>query len=180
MNRLVEIVPMDIGDRELLSSLAEEIPRVFPVGCRIGHAEPLPGDTLDQARGQYHARRILEHLAASGRDVFRVLGITGVDIFTPVLRYVFGEAMFPGKAALVSTCRLGTEQPPDRPPGGRSVFVDRVCKEAIHELGHTFGLTHCRDRSCVMAASLDMKQVDAKSARLCTYCRIVLGDNLSP
>jgi len=179
MNRLVEIVPLEAADRSLLSSLAVEIPRVFPVTCRVGPAERLPDAALDGQRAQYDAGCILDRLAASGRDAFRLVGITPVDLFTPVLRYVFGEAMFPGQAAVVSTYRLGASLSGGQGPGDRSVFVARVLKEVIHEIGHTFGLTHCRDRLCVMAASLDMKQVDAKSTRLCSYCNVLLGDMLN-
>jgi archaemetzincin len=178
--RVVEIVPLEIADRELLNALASEAARVFPLQCRVGAASRLPAGALDSKRGQYHATRILEHLDASGRDSFRLLGVTSVDIFTPIMRYVFGEAMLPGRAALVSTYRLGVAPPRDTPPGDRSVFVGRVVKEGIHELGHTFGLTHCEDPACVMSASLDTKRIDAKSTQLCYYCKVMLHDWLNP
>ena len=180
MSRLVEIVPLDVAGRGFLSTLSTEIARVFPLQCRVGAAESLPAGTLDKQRGQYHATRILEHLAASGRDAFRLLGVTSVDIFTPILRYVFGEAMLPGKAALISTYRLGSAPPRGESLSDRSVFLSRVTKESIHELGHTFGLTHCRNPSCAMAASLDTAHIDAKSTRLCDYCSIMLEDALNP
>ena len=178
MSRLVEIVPLDIADQGLLSALAAEIARIFPLKCRVGAAERLPAGILDEKRGQYHSTRILEHLAGSGRDAFRLLGVTAVDIFTPILRYVFGEAMLPGRAALVSTYRLGIAPPRGKPLGDRSVILSRVLKEGIHELGHTFGLTHCKDPTCAMAASLDTTHIDKKSTRLCYYCGVVLGDML--
>ena len=167
------LVPLDVADQGLLSALAAEIARIFPFQCRVGATESLPAGTLDEQRGQYHATRILEHLAASDRDAFRLLGVAAVDIFTPILRYVFGEAMLPGRAALISTYRLGSA-----PPRDRSVFLSRVLKEGIHELGHTFGLTHCKDPTCAMAASLDTTHIDTKSTRLCYYCGVVLGDML--
>ncbi|MBE9505429.1 MAG: hypothetical protein IMY84_01320 [Chloroflexi bacterium] len=176
--RVVEIVPLEIADMELLSALASEVTRVFSLPCRVGAAERLPASALDEKRGQYHATRILEHLSASGRTSFRLLGVTVVDIFTPILRYVFGEAMLGGKVGLVSIYRLGIASLPDERPGGRSIFVSRVLKEGIHELGHTFDLTHCEDPTCVMAASLDMTHIDAKSTQLCYYCRVMLGDKL--
>jgi len=178
MSRLVEIVPLDIADQGLLSALCAEIARTFPLKCRVGASERLPAGTLDKKRGQYHATRILEHLAASDRDAFRLLGVTAVDIFTPILRYVFGEAMLPGRAALVSTYRLGIAPPRGEPLRDRSVFINRVLKEGIHELGHTFGLTHCKDPACSMAASLDTTHIDKKSTRLCYYCRVMLEDEL--
>ncbi len=175
---VIEIVPLYITDKRLMSALAAEITRIFPFPCRVGAAERLPAGVLDETRGQYHATRILEHLAASDRTSFRLLGVTNLDIFTPILRYIFGEAMLEGRAALVSTYRLSIAPPGGVPPCNRSVFVSRVLKEGIHELGHTFGLTHCDDPTCVMAASLDLTHIDAKSTQLCYYCRIMLKDEL--
>ncbi|MCD6161431.1 MAG: archaemetzincin family Zn-dependent metalloprotease [candidate division Zixibacteria bacterium] len=178
--RLIKIVPLNITDKELMSGLAAEITRIFPFRCRVGAPEKLPVELLDENRGQYHATRILKHLATSDQTSFRLLGVTTLDVFTPILRYVFGEAMLNGRAALISTYRLLS--PPPGPgddfPLNRRVFVSRVLKEGIHELGHTFGLTHCDDPTCVMAASLDTTNIDAKSAQLCYYCKIMLKDEL--
>ena len=176
--RVIEIVPLDITDERLMSALAEEITRIFSFPCKVGAAERLPAGVLDEKRGQYHASRILKHLAASDRTSFRLLGVTTRDLFTPILRYVFGEAMLEGRAALVSTYRLSIAPPGDVSSCNRSVFVSRVLKEGIHELGHTFGLTHCDDPTCVMAASLDLTHIDAKSTQLCYYCNILLKDEL--
>ncbi len=180
MKRLVEIVPLGIADPGLLSALCEGIARSLPLQCQIGDAGRLPAEALDTKRGQYHATRILAYLDASHRNAFRLLGVTNEDLFTPIMRYLFGEAMLPGKAALVSTYRLGNALPQSQHPNDYAVFVDRVVKEGIHELGHTFGLTHCQEPRCVMAASLDMTRIDAKSAQLCDYCSLMLKDGLSP
>jgi archaemetzincin len=177
--RVVEVVPLNISDKDLMSAIAAEITRIFSFQCRVGAIERLPAELLDEKREQYHATRILEYLAASDRTSFRILGVTNLDIFTPILRYVFGEAMLEGRAALVSTYRLSIAPPGDDFPSNRSVFVNRVLKECIHEIGHTFGLTHCDDPTCVMTASLDMTHIDAKSTQLCYYCRIMLKDELN-
>ncbi|MBN1423423.1 archaemetzincin family Zn-dependent metalloprotease [Candidatus Fermentibacteria bacterium] len=179
MSSVIELVALDITDQELLSSLCAEVPTTYPFQCRIGAAEKLPVSALDMHRGQYQATRILEHLASSDRDAVRLLGITTADLFTPILRYIFGEAMLPGKAAIVSTHRLGNLSRGTQPPCDRPLFISRVIKEGIHELGHTFGLTHCADPSCVMTASREMARIDAKSTQLCRYCRILLDDFLT-
>ena len=174
--RHVEIVPLDVADRALLDALAVELRRVFGLACRTTPAEPLPADAYDARRGQHHATRLLEHLLASRSPAYRRLGVVGVDLFVPILRYVFGEAMLGGRAAVVSVHRLG--DPGWEGSEGRSLFLARAVKEAIHELGHTFDLTHCDDPACVMASSLAVAHIDRKQPNLCAYCKVALADAL--
>jgi archaemetzincin len=98
----------------------------------------------------------------------RVLGVTDADLFIPILTFVFGEAQLGGRAAVVSTARLG-----DAPflPGEAGRIALRLQKEAVHELGHTFGLLHCADARCAMARSPSLRHVDAKTTALCRACR---------
>ena len=49
--------------------------------------------------------------------------------------------------------------------------MERLRKEAVHELGHTFGLRHCDDWRCVMASSHAVERLDVKSAEFCARCR---------
>jgi archaemetzincin len=177
-SRLVELVPLDVADRALLDALAGEVRRVFGLPCRVASAAPLPPDAGDTGRGQFHSTRLLEHLAAAPGPAFRRLGVTGVDLFVPILRYVFGEAMLGGRAAVISLFRLGG--PGWSHPGERERFAGRVLKEGVHELGHTFDLTHCDDPLCVMASSLDVPHIDRKQADLCPYCKVLLADGLAP
>jgi len=103
-----------------------------------------------------------------------VLSLTDGDLFIPVLTFVFGEAQVGGTAAVVSTARLEAGfygLPPD--PGR---FRARLEKECLHELGHTFGLVHCRRPGCVMTASLSVLDVDAKREALCPDCRVRLRE----
>ena len=43
-------------------------------------------------------------------------------------------------------------------------------KEAVHELGHTLGLEHCPDRSCVMYFSNSLADTDRKGEAYCSRC----------
>jgi archaemetzincin len=40
----------------------------------------------------------------------------------------------------------------------------------VHELGHTFGLIHCDQARCVMTRSVNVLDVDAKTASFCEDC----------
>jgi archaemetzincin len=99
----------------------------------------------------------------------RILAVTSLDLFVPVLTFVFGEAQLAGNCAVVSIHRLREEVyglPPN--PG---LLAERLAKEAIHELGHTFGLRHCDDWNCAMASSHSVEWLDVKGADLCPACR---------
>jgi archaemetzincin len=43
-------------------------------------------------------------------------------------------------------------------------------KEAVHELGHTLGMEHCPDRSCVMYFSNSLADTDRKGEAYCSRC----------
>ena len=56
-------------------------------------------------------------------------------------------------------------------PEDMALFCERVVKEAVHELGHTFGLGHCRDRRCVLAFPNALMDTDYKGPGFCTRCQ---------
>ena len=99
----------------------------------------------------------------------RVLGVTGCDLFVPVLTFVFGEAQLDGTCAVVSTARLTEEF--YGLPSRADLLRERLVKEAAHELGHTFGLRHCADWRCVMSSSHGVERLDVKGAQFCGSCR---------
>ncbi len=125
-------------------------------------------------RGQYHATLILAALLRHLPDErSKILGITSVDLYIPVLTFVFGQAQLDGPGAVVSTFRLRNEFYGLLPNEG--LLVERTIKEAVHELGHGFGLVHCPEPACVMHASSYVEEVDTKPAEFCSRCQGVLG-----
>jgi archaemetzincin len=92
-----------------------------------------------------------------------------------LLTFIFGEAQLDGNCAVVSTARLKEEF--YGLPRREELFLERLIKEAAHELGHTFGLRHCMDWRCVMASSHAVERLDVKGAEFCKSCRkTVLAD----
>jgi archaemetzincin len=146
-----------------------------------------PEGTYDVARRQHSSRVMLAWLATlagsaeAGRHHWhgggpaeagrhddygiKLLGVTDVDLYIPVLTFVFGEAQLGRQTAVVSIARL-------REGGIAAQVAARLVKEAVHEVGHTFGLVHCTSPSCVMARSAGLAAVDRKTDRLCADCRI--------
>ena len=170
------ISPIGGADAEALRGVGEEIRRVFgyatEVACLFDDVE----FALNPDRGQYYSTPILERLAKLAPvHAVRVVALTKVDLFIPILTHVYGEAQLGGRACIVSTCRL-TENLPLL--NRDEVFVLRVAKEAVHELGHTFDLRHCKDPSCIMHYCRSVADVDRKSRALCRYCGVLLQDRL--
>jgi len=157
-------------------SLGQEIHRTFGFKTEIKSLLQDVNFAYDLTRDQYHSTAILEKLAStSPPSATKIVAITHVDLFIPILTHVYGEAQLAGKACIVSTFRLQE---------GLSItniekeFENRVVKEVLHELGHTFNLRHCDDKSCIMHYCRSIKDVDRKTDQLCRYCKILLKNEL--
>jgi archaemetzincin len=101
-------------------------------------------------------------------DSWRILGVTAVDLYIPILTFVFGEAQMGGPCAVVSSYRLRQEF--YGLPADKDLLRDRLLKEAVHEIGHTLNLTHCDDYRCAMAPSHAVEWIDLKDSGLCSAC----------
>jgi len=154
-----------------LESLAASLKEVFSVPVVIRDPVALPASSYDPARRQHSSDQILKGLArfkASLTQVERVLGVVAVDLYAPDLNFVFGEADPREGVAVISLARLKQEFygfPPDE-----ALFYQRALKEAVHELGHTYGLRHCPDPACVMHYSNSLKDTDQKTWSFCPKC----------
>ena len=172
------VVVSFIGDcgEEIFIPISRGIQRVFGFGVERMPLLPDVDFALDTSRDQYHSTLILDKLAAAAPDgATRVLAITPVDLFIPILTHVYGEAQLGGKACIVSTFRLKEGL---SPLSVQATYQIRVVKEAIHELGHTFKLRHCQDPACIMHYCRSIKDVDRKSDQMCRYCRVLVNDEI--
>jgi archaemetzincin len=147
-------------DEPLVAALGAILRDVFAATVLAAGTIPLPDDAYNPSRRQYHSTVLLDTLARHKRAEWsRLLGIADVDLYTPDLNFVFGEADASRGVAVFSVARLHT---PDR-----DRFVHRAATEAIHELGHTYRLRHCRDPRCVMWFSNRLEESDRKGTRFC-------------
>jgi archaemetzincin len=129
----------------------------------------IPEGAYDEARGQYQSVEIMKAVARSRPgDAARILGVTEVDLAIPMLTFVFGQAQLDGPVAVLSVCRLRQEFYGLKSEQG--LLRERVVKEALHELGHTFGLTHCLEPKCAMSLAAHIGMVDNKEERYCAHC----------
>ena len=154
---------------DLLEHLAAALARTFRAPCRIRPETIDLEFALDERRSQYYSTAVLQRLERTCDPDARVLGVATHDLYVPVLTFVFGEAQLDGNCAVVSTARLREEF--YGLPAREDLLRQRLVKEGVHELGHTFGLRHCPDWRCVMTSSHAVERLDVKEADFCSRCR---------
>ena len=172
----VLLSPVGGIEEVLLRSIQEAVAEVFGLRSTVRCLLPDIGFAFDPIRKQFHSTAILSRLAECLPDPrLKILAIVPQDLFIPILTHVYGEAQMGGRACILSTCRL---QEGGSGPCSQAVLSERVAKEAVHELGHTFDLRHCPDPACIMHYCRSLPDVDAKQNRFCRYCRVMLVDAL--
>ena len=164
-------------DPEILRRLRTAIAKILSLPVRVLRPKPLPPHAYHVVRHQYHSTQLLAYLLAEDNsEAFRILGVTAVDLYIPIFTFVFGEAQLEGKAAIISVARPRGDADGFMPP--RPVYLRRLIKLSLHELGHTFGLGHCRQDACLMGFSANLENLDRKKLALCEYCQVLLTDYL--
>jgi len=169
MRTMIVLIPISSVDKAILEALRQPLEEVFGQRTRLGNSVALPRESWNQHRGQHLASLLLAELPSLPQSGDRVLGVADVDIFAPGLNFVFGEANITGKRVLISLPRLRQEF--YGLPKDENLFRERAVKEAVHELGHTYGLGHCPDPTCVMHFSNSLADTDLKGWNFCPNCQ---------
>ncbi|MBU1052477.1 MAG: archaemetzincin [Proteobacteria bacterium] len=170
------ISPIGNIDAKIIGSVKKVISHRFGFQAMVKPLLENIGFAFDPGRNQHNSTSILGKLESCAPEyALKVLAVTDVDLFIPILTHVYGEAQLGGRTSIVSIYRLK-----DCLSGIRESISlpERIVKEAIHELGHTFNLLHCKDHSCIMHYCRTEKDVDRKSDQLCRYCKILLDDEI--
>ncbi|KPJ59387.1 MAG: hypothetical protein AMJ42_01995 [Deltaproteobacteria bacterium DG_8] len=167
---MITIIPIGSIDKRLLTTLASSLEEIFRLPVSVDPSMQLPYNAYNPKRQQYHATTILNKVKGeTSSDKGRRLGIVDVDLYVPELNFVFGEADLLGKTAVISLSRLRQEF--YGLPRDEDLFLKRTLKEAVHELGHTFGLRHCQNEKCVMHFSNSLRDTDIKQVTFCPICQ---------
>ena len=174
-NKEMGILLVAVGeiDRSVMDWLKNDLTKVFNKQVFIGKGMPEPDYAYYKKRNQYLSTAILNAIMEQKEYALyeKILGMVDHDLFVPELNFVFGQASL--KAAVISLTRL--RQTFYHLPEDQNLFHQRVLTEAVHELGHTYGLGHCGNPRCVMFFSNSLMDTDRKGSEFCPSCKSKLS-----
>jgi archaemetzincin len=130
---------------------------------------------FDKQRNQWKSNDILQWLSykynnrPSSRSTIKILALCDFDAYSDRLNFVLGEAYVDGSISAIYLPRLRQEFYGLK--SDESLYYQRIVKEAVHELGHAFGLNHCKNIKCVMHFSNSLSDTDIKTSHFCNGCK---------
>jgi len=166
----ITLVSFGYFEEDFLKNVAGAVKHEFFVSVNIKEGHLDLSEFYDPTRRQYNGVKLLkevDYLFSS--DSAKTIGLFSVDLFIPILTYIFGQAFLNGRTGIASLYRLSNERYGMNT--NDELILDRLKKEVIHELGHTFGLVHCYIPTCVMRSGTYVEDIDQKSASFCLKCR---------
>ena len=158
--RALAIVPVGHVPAADLEMIVPAVAAAFARDVVVSEAVDLLLRAHDERRRQYLSTALLDVVERARRPAWeRLLGVADVDLFAAGLNFVFGEADPRAGVAVMSLARLRHAD--------TEIFRRRAETEAIHELGHAYGLGHCGNPRCVMWFSNTLGETDRKGMRFC-------------
>lgn len=165
----ITLVSHGYFEKEFLDRLAFDVKVAYNVPVTVEKFRHDISSYFDPARKQYDANHLLQLVHAEyAIEGVKTMGLFRVDLYIPILTYIFGQAHFNGDAGVASVYRLRNEQ--YGMPENETLLYERFRKVVIHELGHTFGLIHCHVPICVMRPGTYVEDIDQKKHLFCKKC----------
>jgi len=166
----ITLISFGYFEKQFLEKIGEAVTREFRYPFNIKESHLDLSDFFDPARRQYNGNKLLKAVDEIPlTNSIKTVGLFSVDLFIPILTYIFGQAYLNGRSGIASRYRLSNER--YGIANDEDLLLSRLIKEVIHELGHTFGLIHCHVPDCVMRSSTYVEDIDQKGNSLCLTCR---------
>jgi len=165
------LVPCSHFHKGFLEKIVQRVGYEYNCGVNIADVRIQISEAYDPGRRQYNADKLMKILSscAISESSAKIIGLFDVDLFIPILTYIFGQAQLDGRYAIASTYRLKNERYGIE--SDDELMQERFVKEVIHELGHTMGLLHCYNPVCVMRSGTYLEDIDQKESARCNSCR---------
>lgn len=168
------LVSCGLFEKKLTGSVAADVSRELHYPVELRECSLDISHFYNPGRRQYNANKLLDAITQRApADALKVIGMVRVDLYIPILTYIFGQAKLGGYTGVASLYRLrnehyGLERDYD-------LLIQRFSRVIIHELGHSFGLIHCKNPVCVMRSSTYVEDLDQKDKSFCHRCRAELN-----
>lgn len=169
--KVIHILPLGNVIQENIEVVKSSIKNFYGYDCIVlSQVEPT-SDIIAPSGTRYEAGKILKKYRTKD---FRII-LTEGDIAYPNKEKksqeygIFGLGFMPGTTSVVSTFRLKRNV-------SHKLFLERLTKVALHEIGHNLGLNHCTNEPrCMMNdARGTIKQVDHEKIWFCDKCQMQL------
>lgn len=170
----IALQPLGQVDSKLLEQVKEIILATYNVDVVIMPIKDLPKEAYYAPRNRYRAEKLAVYLDALDNKTTKVVGLTAKDISTTKGQFqdwgIFGFAFLGKRPAVVSTFRLKKAT--------QKLFIERLGKVINHEIGHTFGLDHCPNATCIMEDAAGTIRTVDREKDFCSDCKTKLSGKL--
>jgi archaemetzincin len=161
-NKVIVIQPLGDFPQKDAEIVLKEILKLNP-NTVLRKNIPFPSSAYYKPRNRYRADVTIKHLKEHiGQDSV-IVGLSNKDISTTNGKIkdwgVMGLGYQPGKSCIVSNYRLS-----------QTNKREQFHKVVLHELGHTQGLPHCPNKTCLMRDAEGKNVLDQETG-FCKPCK---------
>ena len=139
---IIDIQPFNDVPKEYVKYIYNNLTKVYGL-VEIKKPIKLPQSAYYSKRNRYRADTLINFLKTNTPKGHVTLAITTKDISHTkgnIIDYgLMGLGFKPGSSCVISTFRLNKKN-----------LLEQSFRLSIHELGHTQGLPHCPDTTCLM------------------------------
>lgn len=166
----INLITFGSFEEAFLRKIVRKVNHELTLPVNIGEGRLDLSEFYDAGRRQYDGNKLLRAVDLTyADDNIKTLGLFNVDLFIPILTFIFGQAFLNGRTGIASVFRLSNEG--YGLLNDDEIMLDRFGKEIIHEIGHTLGLIHCHAPVCVMKSSTYIEDIDQKGTAFCPACK---------